>query len=87
MKAMKKLRSHSGETLVESLAAILVLTMSMVILASGMSAAAKISSLISLEDTAFSRSGSESLSSEVKLGDYVIETRGFVTENGYYYYE
>ena len=88
MRALKKLRSRSGESLVEVLASILILTMSMMILATSMSSAGKITSLIDLEGTAFALHGSTPMEAEVTLQDYEIGgLNGFVTENGYYYYE
>ena len=87
MKLSKKIHSQKGETLVEALASILVLTMSMVILATGLSCAGKITTLIKLEETSFNRAGAEPREAVVKLEDYPIGRDGHMTESGYYYYD
>jgi len=88
MKLLKKLRSRRGESLVEVLAAILILTMSMMVLAVGMSAAGKVSSTIKTEETSFTLANAAKKDAVVKLEDYEIDVAsGYLTENGYYYYE
>ena len=92
MKLLKKMQERAGETLVEVLASILILTMSMMVLASGMSGAQKVASRIKLEDTSFTLSGiareavvtlsDASGGSSVQYGK-----SGHLTRNGYYYYD
>ena len=87
MKLLDKLRSQSGETLVEALASILVLTCAMMVLASGMSGAQKVASRITLEDTSFTLVGARDKEAVVMLESYEIGKQGHVTESGYYYYD
>lgn len=86
MKSLKKILSRSGESLVEVLASILILTCSMMILAAGLSGAQKVAAAIKLEDTVFTLSGSEK-EALVKLNDYEIgDLQGHLSESGFYYY-
>lgn len=87
MKLMETIRSQTGETLVEALASILVLTCSMMVLASGMSGAQKVASQITIEDTSFTRVGARDKEAIVMLESYEIGKQGHVTESGYYYYD
>lgn len=94
MNLLKKIRSRSGETLIEALASILILVLSMTVLAAGMSAAGKVSSLIDLEGTSFSLSQNDQtpeavvvLSSADGSNRTEYKMSGHMTVNEYYYYD
>ena len=93
MRLLKKIRSRSGETLIESVVSIMVLTLAMMFLAAGLSSAGKVASLIDLEGASFSVARTFDKEAAVTLaspdGSTKVEyqMRGYMTANEYYYYD
>lgn len=87
---MKRLCSKSGETLVETLIAMLIISLVFIFLASSIVSAAKVNSSIKNEDTAFVRDGQLSVTDRLLVDGSEVDQKYvqfYETENGYYYYE
>lgn len=96
-------RLEAGETIVETLVAILIVTLSMVFLANAVVSASRVNAAIDSEDTSFDTASSEEVESgpvtlTVQGSDpnkptsqtvsvKVYKTENEKTENEYYYYE
>lgn len=90
---MKKLKSCSGETLIESLAAILVVLLTFLALTASVTAAARINARAKSADTDFSYDGQpvEGGFVNIRIGGesqdcWSLDVERFETENGYVYY-
>ena len=91
---MKKLKSKLGETISETLVALLISTFALMILAGAVVSAATINSRISHTDVVFSKDAAESGSSTVTISmdgsditPVEVSVDVYTTENGYIYYE
>ncbi len=85
---MKKLKDRSGETLVETLAAILIITLSLAFLSTSLVTASKINQKLQGEDPALTYEDVGSgQTGTVKL-DGVVLSKGIVIyeKDGYYFY-
>lgn len=96
---MRRLKTDAGETIVETLVAVLIVTLSMLFLAGAVTSSARTNTAIDNSDTAFDVSKSE----EVGEGTVTLTTMGIdpakpaplsfdvtvyeIEENEYYYYE
>ena len=87
---MKKICLKSGETLVETLIAMLIISLVFIFLASSIVSAAKVNSSVKNEDTAFVRDGQSSITDRLSVDGSEVDQKYvqfYETENGYYYYE
>jgi len=88
----QKLRSLAGETLVESLVSMLVITMVFAFLVTAIVTAAKINNSVKAEDVSIDLTQAKSAGSvKVSIGDYSENRQLYVLQDGdetrYYYYE
>lgn len=87
---MKRLCSKSGETLVETLLAMIIISFVFIFLAGSIVSAAKVNSGVKNEDTAFVRNGQSSIDDSLMVDGSAIDQKYvqfYETENGYFYYE
>lgn len=89
---MKKLQQQRGETFIESLAAVLLVTIILVGLTTAIASAARVNAKVRDADTSFQYTDSTSAPIEVivKKGDSTwtetFQADGYTTKNGYHYY-
>lgn len=91
---MKKIRSKKGETIAETLVAMMIVAMSLTILAGAIVSAAKVNSKVKNAEVSFINDGGDgeiiSTKAVLKIGDVEkasFDVYAFNTGNGYYYYE
>ncbi len=88
---MKKLKNRLGESLAETLIAVLIASLAMMLLAGAITTAARMNTALRNEDVAFKKAQTpESGTVGVSLdgGSSVsVGVRTYVTNNGYRYYE
>lgn len=86
---MKKLKNSRGETLIETLAALLIAVLAFGALTTAVLTAGKINARVRSTDVSFQYSGSESREGQALLSGVLGTKRGDVTvyeNNGYLYY-
>ena len=86
---MKKLKNSRGETLIETLAALLIAVLAFGALTTAVLTAGKINARVRDTDVSFRYSGSESREGQALLSGILGTERGGVTvyeNNGYLYY-
>lgn len=89
---MKKLRKNRGETLVETLAALLIAVLVLLFLASAIVGAARLNAAIRKTDVSFHYTGAQRQSDPLELvvsDNFTTETvtaDEYVDPNGYHYY-
>ncbi len=87
---MKKLKNKAGETLGEVLVALLIVSLSFLILTGAVISAAKVNDKLKNEDVAFNTEGATSTdTTTIQIdGESVTVTVALHrTDNGYYYYD
>ena len=87
---MKKRRTQAGETLVETLVAVLVVSTASMILAGAVVASAQVNSRVRNADVAFSVAEEAGAAFKVRIqsgGDATDEEVLLYETNGYYYYD
>lgn len=92
---MKKLKSARGETIIETLVSVLIITVIFLCLSTAIVSAARVNASVRNTDTAFAYSKGKAQGTQTvsvtKRGDAApLETfsvTDYATENGYHYYE
>lgn len=90
---LSKLRSASGETLVETLCSLLIITLSMMFLATALVSASRANAAFDADDVSFSMDDAESAGDSVVhfegtgLSDVSVDVELFETGGGYVYYD
>ena len=89
---MKKLTNHSGETLVETLVSLIIITLVFIFLASSIVASAKVNASADQSQTTFKTGSPADTAYKVTIlcgGEPITQNTAtlYETENGYYYYE
>lgn len=89
---MKKLRDHRGETMIESLAAVLLVTIIMIGLTTAIASAARVNAKVRDTDVSFQYADapSKTINVTVKESNVQIDTFSsdeYTATNGYHYYE
>ena len=87
---MKKLHSSRGETLIESLCAVLIVTLVMLFLSTAIATAARINHRVRTTDTSFQTGGTATPNRTVTVTvggtTYTGKATTYKTTNGYRYY-
>ena len=89
---MQKIKNRAGETIVEVLFAMLVITVSFTVICGAVVSAAKVNRKLADKGIAFDTTGQSSVTISLTIehengeADTVISAPGYKTGNGYYYY-
>ncbi len=86
---MKKLRNNSGETIVETLAAVLIVALCFLMLAGAIVTSSKINKQAKEQITPFKVSSKSSSSANIKINGQSVDSKDYklYESGGYYYYE